>query len=293
MKNYKNVHENVNGLIHDAPDIKIEPPSTPLEEGQPVMIEIGNSKLFRANCFDVLPLLGEKVEAVVSDMPFGCTKTAWDKVPPLTRFWRAAYGATILTANIVLFCCGKFSQQLSNSNPCGYRYDLVWWKSNPVGFQNTQLMPMRDHESIYIFGRPGHMEKATYNAQKVFNEDNVGKKFGGGGNRGYRSTVYGSIRSVLPHISDGWMHPRSVIPCASDSHGGNRLHNTQKPVSLMEYLILTYTNEGDTVLDPFMGSGSTAVAAIRCNRRFIGIELHEEFFQKAVDRIRQEIERQQ
>jgi site-specific DNA-methyltransferase (adenine-specific) len=257
-------------------------------------VETDNYQLFHGNCFDVLSTFGVKAAAIITDMPYGNINAFWDQKPPLTRLWKAIDRLTIPTANFIFFSCGRFTHELYNSNPDWYRYDLVWCKSKSVGFPNSNLMQLRDHESLSVFGRPGHKKQATYNAVKVFNKRNVGKRFGGGiGSSGDGSSVYGKIKPVVETISDGWMHPGSVICCAGDAHGNNQFHSTQKPIALMQWLIESYTNPGDLIIDPFMGSGSTGVAAIRCGRRFIGIELNRKFFEASVNRIRREVERLQ
>ena len=256
------------------------------------MVE-GDCILFNGNCFDVMKEMqsdGIKVAAVITDMPYGNTSAFWDKkAPPLSRFWNATKRLTIPFANFVLFCCGRFTHELYNSNPEWYRYDLVWHKIDPVGFHNANLMPMRNHETILVFGREGK-KAATFNPVMEFNERNVGVKSGGGKNSGDGRSVYGKCNTV-ESVSDGWMYPRSVISCKRDTHGKNRFHCTQKPVDLMAWLILTYTNEGDLVFDPFMGSGSTGAACARLNRRFIGIEMDQWYFKSAVKRIRAVTER--
>jgi DNA modification methylase len=157
-------------------------------------------------------------------------------------------------------------------------------------------MPMRNHESILVFCREGQKTAATYNPVKEFNEHNVGAKSGSGNRssnkRNDGRNVY-STCSPVDRKSDGWMHPRSVIHCKRDVHGNQRLHSTQKPVALMEWLIKSFTNEGDLVIDPFMGSGSTGIACIRTNRRFIGIEMDQKYYESAVNRIRRDVELQQ
>lgn len=267
------------------------------------MVETGSSILCLGNYLEVLPSLGVEADALVSDPPFGNTSAGWDIAPVLERMWPVLHGSTRPNANIVLFCCGKFTIQLAYSNLDEYRYDLIWRKSKPVGFLNANLMPMRNHESILLFSQ-GDKKGATYNPQKVFNKRYVGKKSGGGVIGDSGNSVYRKVNKVA-RISDGFMHPSSVLPFRSVPNAG-RLHNTQKPVALMEWLIESYTNPGDLIVDPFMGSGSTGVAIENLNmrldmagdrttkrRRFIGIELNEEFFQKAVVRIRQVVERQQ
>jgi len=182
-----------------------------------------------------------------------------------------------------MFACGKFSIDLVNSRYEWYRYDWIWAKNNRVGFLNASKMPMRSHEQVLVFGRPGHRTAATYNPQRM-----------PGGRVGAKRTICRSADGVYGYtnscssVSDGWTHPSSVL-CFDSDRGNNSgiLHPTQKPLALMEWLILTYTNENDVVLDPFMGAGSTAVACARTGRRFLGIEREEKYFDLAIQRLRE------
>jgi site-specific DNA-methyltransferase (adenine-specific) len=238
-------------------------------------VNIGNTMLYCGDCFKVLPTLDIQADAIVSDPPFGTTNCDWDIPIPLDTFWDMVEGQTKPTANFVLFGCGKFTNDLINSNPQWYRYDLIWTKSKKCGFLNANLQPMRNHESILIFTRPGFFKAATYNPQKT-----------PGGRVGVRQTkrrggVYRSVDGGEKYY-DGMQHPCSVLSFKSEFG----LHPTQKPLELMEWLIRTYTNECDTIIDPFMGSGTTAVACVRTDRKFIGIERNKNFFDIACERVK-------
>ena len=254
-----------------------------LAPGVPLVI-VGGCTLLRGDCFDVLPKLnGMECDAVITDTPMGITDCDWDIKPPLESMWDLLDAMTKPTANFILFGCNRFSFELVQSKMEWYRYDLIWQKNVVAGFLNVNLMPLRNFESIFVFGRPGMQKQTTYNPIKVFDKRNVGKRLGGG--LGETQAVYGRTERMVSY-SDGWMHPRSILPFDSDNQGIEKLHAAQKPVALMEWLIRTYTNEGDTVLDPFMGSASTAIACMRTGRRFIGVESNEDFFNTAVERLR-------
>ena len=155
-----------------------------------------------------------------------------------------------------------------------YRYDMIWQKSKKCGFLNANLQPMRSHESILIFNRPGFFKGSTYNPQKTE-----------GGKAGIKTTnncssVYRDTGKYT-HVSDGFQHPGSILSFKSEFGD----HPTQKPVGLMEWLIKSFTNDKDILLDPFMGSGSTGVAAINTGRQFIGIEREQQYFDIALRRI--------
>ena len=235
---------------------------------------IGNATLYLGDCFDILPKLDMQADAIISDPPYGVTDCKWDNPIPLDSLWAMVEERTKQSANVVLFGCGKFSFNLINSKKRWYRYDLVWAKNKKVGFLNANLMPMRNHESILVFGRPGYLKKTAYNPQK-FPGGKAGIKI-----TNHHSGIYDN-HGAYTHVSDGTVHPSSVL--SFNSEAGQ--HPTQKPLALMEWLVRTYTNEGDTVIDPFMGSGTTGVAAINLKRKFIGVERDKKYVDIACERI--------
>jgi site-specific DNA-methyltransferase (adenine-specific) len=243
---------------------------------------IGNCLLYHGDCFDILPKLDIVADAVISDPPFGITACHWDVSFSLADFWEKIQGKTKPTANFVLFGCGKFSVDLINSNYRWFRYDLIWAKNNKVGFLNANLMPMRNHESILVFGKPGFVKSATYNPQKT-PDGHVRRQTADNRRQQRKCSIY-STPAHDAGDSDGTLLPCSVMPFKSEKDKG--LHPTLKPVALMEYLVKTYTNEGDIVIDPFMGSGTTGVACAMHGRRFIGIEKEKQYFDIAAERIR-------
>ena len=176
---------------------------------------------------------------------------------------------------ICLFGQGAFTANLIMSNISMYRYDLVWEKTKAGGFLNAKRIPLQAHENISIF----YKKLPTYNPQMEQGKPYTKKAVtNGDGNN------YGKFNRVgQVHINNGERFPRSVIKISNDNH--KSLHPTQKPVALLEYLIKTYTNENETVLDNCMGSGSTGVACKNLNRKFIGIELDENYFSIAKERI--------
>jgi site-specific DNA-methyltransferase (adenine-specific) len=238
-------------------------------------VTIENATLICGDCFDVLPTLNVKFDAVISDPPFGITDCDWDNPIPLDSFWNMVESQMKQSANVVLFGCGKFTVDLVNSKRKWYRYDLVWQKSKKVGFLWANKMPMRSHESILVFNRPGFFKAATYNPQKTPGGKIGIKKIN------HRSSVY-KDKGEYTHTLDGTVHPCSVLPFTSEIGQ----HPTQKPLALMEFLVRSYTNENDIVIDPFMGSGTTGVACVRVGRSFIGIERDRKYFDTACQRIR-------
>jgi site-specific DNA-methyltransferase (adenine-specific) len=239
---------------------------------------IGGCILYQGDCFDILPKLDITADAVISDPPFGITDCDWDVAPPLARFWGTVEAKAKPMANFVLFGCGRFSVDLVNSKYLWFRYDLIWHKNNKCGFLNANKMPLRNHESIMVFGQPGFQKAATYNPVK-----SAGGRLGVRNTRHSKEGVYPTMQDYTS-VSDGNKHPCSVLPFDSDRAKGH--HPTQKPLSLMEFLIKSYTNEGDLVIDPFMGSGTTGVACARLGRRFIGIEREANYYETAIERIK-------
>jgi len=233
--------------------------------------------LLHGDCLKLMPTLGDKsVDMVLVDLPYGQTACAWDCEIDLAEMWVQLKRICKPNANIVFFCTTKFGNKLINSNEKWFRSDLVWEKTNVCGFMSAKKAVMRKHEMIYIFGKPSAGGK-TYNPQKTTGH----KPFSVGETRSPKGDVYGNI-SRTAHSSDGSRFPTSIQQFAYDK---KKLHRTQKPVALCEWLIKTYSNEGETVLDFCCGSGSTLVAAKNTGREFIGIEMDEEIFKIAEERL--------
>ena len=227
--------------------------------------------LMMGDCLDLLPTLpAQSVDMVLCDLPYGTTQNKWDAIIPLDRLWaeyeRVCKGAIVLCAQT------PFDKVLGASNLPLLKYEWIWQKEAGTGHLNAKKAPMKSHENILVFYktpppyfpqmRQGH---APYVAKQGAN----------------KSSNYGAQTGALT-VSNGERYPLSVLRFSRDS---NKIHPTQKPVALMEYLIRTYTNEGDVVLDNTMGSGTTGVAARNTGRRFIGMERDPKYFAIAWDRI--------
>lgn len=238
------------------------------------MIQI---ELYHGDCLeimDTLNKLGIKVDSVITDMPYGTTACKWDSVIPLRTMWGHINKLIKDTGNIVLFSKQPFTTALNNSNLSMFRYELIWCKqqaTNPL-CAKKRIMPI--HENISIF----YKKFGTYNPQMVYGKSNYN------GFKGDKSIgeVYGKNKSIHRNCQDGSRYPTSVLYY---NNVRKSIHPTQKPVALMEYLIKTYTNDSDTVLDFTMGSGTTGVACKRLNRNFIGIELDDKYYNIAKERI--------
>jgi len=246
-------------------------------------------ELYNDDCFNVFPKIQDKsIDLFVLDLPYAnkdfgkCTACKWDNTIDLDKMWVEIKRMMKPDAVIVFFCNTKFGFSLIKSNTKWFRYDLIWKKSKKVGFLSANKQPLRQHENIYVFKEKG----GTYNPQKTkgkaYNKTNTG-------NNNKDQCAYGEIdRSShlegKEHrvINKGDRHPSSIL---EHNTPAKSLHRTQKPVSLCEWLIKTYSNENDTVMDFTMGSGTTGEACKNTNRKFIGIEMDKDIFEIAKNRL--------
>lgn len=218
----------------------------------------------------------KSVDMVMCDLPYGTTACKWDAVIPFEPLW-AHYRRLVRDGGaIVLTASQPFTSALVMSNPRFFKYAWVWDKVNrPTGHLNTSKQPMRQTEDIVVF----YDKQCTYNPQMVKGEP---YRANGGG----KTENYGKYNKHVTICDDGMRHPRTLLSLPADVRGTEgRVHPTQKPVALMEYLIKTYTNPGEVVLDNTMGSGTTGVACVNTSRSFIGIERDEGYFKIAEQRI--------
>jgi DNA modification methylase len=234
---------------------------------------VSGSTFVNADCFDVFPFIDDKsIDAIICDLPYGTTQNKWDSVLPLDKLW-VEY-KRILKPNgvVLLFGAEPFSSVLRLSNLKQYKYDWYWVKNKKTGFLNARKMPMQQVESISVFkdkiGDTYNPIKELRTTQKAGN-----KKYGNTPNYGKQDAEY------VDNQSD-YILPANVLNIKTE----RGLHPTQKPVELMEYLVKTYTNEGDIVLDNTMGSGTTNLAALKLNRKSIGIEKEKQYYDVAVRR---------
>ncbi|MFZ4540129.1 DNA-methyltransferase [Propionivibrio sp.] len=225
------------------------------------------------------------VDMILCDLPYGTTACKWDSVIPFEPLW-AHYKRVIKKSGaIVLTASQPFTTKLISSNMKDFRYEWIWDKYTPTGFLNVRRMPLKQHENIAVF----YEKLPTYNPQKYkkpYLAARTGKGFTKEGDD-IKSGVYGSGLVNGSGFRSEYAHPKTIIyqPTGNGLDKKNNVHPTQKPVALMEYLIRTYTNEGETVLDNTMGSGTTGVACINTGRKFIGIERDDKYFAIAKARI--------
>ena len=261
-----------------------------------------------------------KIDLLFCDLPYGCTGCKWDIVLDLKLFWKEINRICKLNCPM-FFCCNvKFGNTLINSNPKNFRYDLVWIKSSPVGFLSCKKMPMKKHELIYVFYRKLPFYNLSSHKHKIIKErtGNLGKNglYGKDNNKlfnegkyepplpttiitnsylkkteGKENTVYGKIEcyNYDQRIRyNGSVYdpplPNSILEIKSEKGK----HSTQKPIKLIEWILKYYSKEGDIILDPTMGSGTTGVACKNMNRQFIGIEKDIKYFEISKNRINNE-----
>ena len=238
-----------------------------------------NIQLFQGDCLEVMDKLieqGVKVDAIITDPPYGTTQNKWDSIIPLNEMWKRLEELCYNNTPKLLFAQTPFDKALGASNLKELKYEWIWNKLSPTGHLNAKKMPMKKTENILVF----YKKLPTYNPQGLVYCPRIKKR----SSKSTGSSNYGKHNDE--NISDYKGYPTNLIEFMRESG----LHPTQKPVALLEYLINTYTNEGNTVLDFTMGSGSTGVACMNTNRKFIGIELDENYFKIANERIHKAIE---
>jgi len=236
--------------------------------------DCGTVQLYLGDCLEVLPTLGQ-VDAVVTDPPYGTTACDWDTVVPFAPMWCGIRHAAKKSAAIVVTASQPFTTSLINSNRNHFRYCWVWDKEIPAGFNYARFQPMRQHEDVVVF----------YDSSPFYNSE--GEKY---------TTPIRYKPAASPSDSSRMSHTMNKDDMITATHKRRRsiirfrkvragVHPTQKPTELMEYFANTYTVKGETILDPFMGSGTTGVACVNLNRKFIGIEIDPGYFEIAKKRI--------
>ena len=235
---------------------------------------VSGSTFVNADCFDVFPFIEDKsIDAIICDLPYGTTACKWDSILPFDKLWEQYNRIIKDDGAIVLFGSEPFSTELRHSNLQMYKYDWIWDKVKPNGHLVAKHRPMQRNENISVFG------KGKINYYPIMIERDKPKK----------SKEYSRTEIIGGSITDdkgktlNKKYPQNVLVYSNASQK-NKLHPTQKPVALLEYLIKTYTNEGDMVLDNCMGSGTTNLACIKLNRKSIGIEKEKQYYDVAVRR---------
>lgn len=238
--------------------------------------------LIKGDCLEKMKDIPNKsIDMILCDLPYGTTKCKWDSVIPFTPLWEQYNRIIKDNGAIVLFGSEPFSSTLRMSNMKNYRYDLIWDKTRGSDPMNAKHRPMRSHENISIF----YKKKGTYNPQMVeLDKPDVRRN-----NKTTSSDLWNKNGNIITSKTYTHRYPVSIIK-QTNSNQKDKVHPTQKPVELLEWLIKTYSNEGETILDNTMGSCSCGVACINTNRNFIGIELDDTYFNITEKRVNTYIE---
>lgn len=238
--------------------------------------------LVKGDCLKLMSDISDKsIDMILCDLPYGTTQNKWDSILPLDKLWEQYNRIIKDNGVIVLFAQTPFDKVLGCSNLKMLRYEWIWEKTSATGHLNAKKMPMKAHENILVF----YKKLPTYNPQKTSGHKRKVSKAEHKINC-IKTTNYGE--HGLTTYDSTERYPRSVQVFKTDKQK-EALHPTQKPVALLEYLIKTYTNEGETVLDNCMGSCSTGIACMNTNRNFIGIELDDTYFEICKNRVLQHI----
>lgn len=250
--------------------------------------------LLKGDCLELMKDIPDKsIDMILCDLPYGTTACKWDVVIPFYELWKQYNRITKNNSPIVLFGCQPFTSMLIQSNIKNFREELIWLKNKAGSGLQANQRHIKIHENICIFSKS---TSYTYNPQKwlIAEKEFITQRKTFKENEYIGNQIYGATTRTRK-VDTGERNPISILSCRvpftpqkSKTYSDDvdlRLHPTQKPVALLEYLIKTYTNESDTVLDNCMGSGSTGVACLNTNRNFIGIEIEEEYFDIAKKRI--------
>ena len=253
-------------------------------------LNIDYCQLMFGDCLERMKEIGDKsIDMILCDLPYGTTDCKWDSIIPFDKLWDAYNRIIKDNGAIALFGSEPFSSKLRMSNIDWYKYDWIWSKTNTTGFQHAKNMPLKDYEIISIFSKAsiGHVsllgnKRMEYNPQGVIRINKLNHS---------SQNQCGNITGKRPSHKETFIteyknYPKMTLRFSKDKVN---LHPTQKPIALLEYLIKTYSNGGDLILDNCMGSGSTGVACVNTNRNFIGIELDEKFYDISCKRIKNAI----
>lgn len=247
--------------------------------------KIDNTILINDDCFNIFPSIKDKsIDAIICDLPYGTTKCAWDSILPLDELW-AQYKRIIKDDGvIILFAQTPFDKVLGVSNLEWLKYEWIWEKPQATGYFNAKKMPMKAHENILVFYKklPKFYPQKTSGHKPV---NSYTKKI----DVCNKTELYGKVTKEVSGGGETDRYPRSVQVFSSDKQKNKlngTIHPTQKPVSLLEMLIKSYTDEQDIILDNTMGSGTTNLAALKLNRQSIGIEKDKRYFDIAVKRLK-------
>lgn len=238
--------------------------------------------MLQGDCLELIKNIPDKsIDMILCDLPYGTTQCKWDSVIPFEPLWKQYNRVIKDNGAIVLFGSEPFTSKLICSNIQNFKYNWIWQKNKSTGFLNAKKQPLNDNETISVF----YKKQCTYNPQMIKAERMYkrGLVIRDAKEDIQQSDCYGEQKSFL-QADNGLRYPKR-IQYFNNNFTRKQLHPTQKPVELCEYMIRTYTNEGETVLDNCMGSGTTGIAALKLHRKFIGIELNNSYFEISKERI--------
>lgn len=245
------------------------------------MIKFTLNNIYNMDCLEGMKSIPDKsIDCIICDLPYGTLSCAWDVIIPFDKLWEQYNRIIKDNGAIILFSAGLFTIDLISSNRKAFKYKLIWKKNVPTGMSSAKYRPMKYYEEICVFSNG----KTTYNP--------ILKERVGVGKACYNYDHYCNpnnhinLEKKKKKYDPDFVQPSDVLEFNVVPNRKGKLHSTQKPVELIEWLIKTYTNEGETVLDNCMGSGTTAIACINTNRHFVGFELNEDYYNKAIDRIK-------
>ena len=232
--------------------------------------------IYHGDCIEEMKILPDNsVDMVLTDPPYGMTQNKWDTIVDMDAFWKEIKRVTKKNSAILIFTQMPFTATVVMSNPKMFRYEWICEKANATGFLNARRMPMKCHENVLVF----------YGNLPVYHPIMEHGKPYQRGLEDKNSSNYNAVKRLRSENTTGTRFPRDVLKVSWRSAFGKTLHPTQKPVSLCEYFIKTYSNKGDIILDPFIGSGTTAVAAVNTGRKYIGFEKDDKYFDIAQNRL--------
>lgn len=240
-----------------------------------------NGVLLKGDCLELMPKLTKPVDMILCDLPYGTTACKWDTVIPFEPLWEQYKRLIKPNGAIVLTASQPFTSALVMSNVQMFKYEWVWDKNRGSNFATTKYMPMKEHENILVFADGKTLYNPQYEKRSEGGKSRAAYQINPS-NTGKREAYSGMLANETRNIDPDYRVPRSIQKFNTEVG----LHPTQKPVALFEYLIKTYTNEGDTVLDNCMGSGTTAVACENLNRKWIGIEREEKYCEIIKERLK-------
>jgi DNA modification methylase len=238
---------------------------------------VSGSTFVNADCFDVFPFIEDKsIDAIICDLPYGTTACKWDSILPLNELWKEYKRVIKPNGVIILFGTQPFTTTLISSNIKQFRYELIWDKIRSATGLNAKRMPLKTHENMLVF----YTEQPTYNPQLTEGKPFDKTKYNG--QLELPNVTGGGVK--ISKKNEGTRFPVSIHRYSQNWRRQEQIHPTQKPVELIEYLVKTYTNENDMVLDNTCGSGTLNLACLKLNRKSIGIEKEKQYYDVAVRR---------